>query len=412
MEGVHKQALCRMCGSDDLRQFFDLGLQPLANSLLGEAAQFAAERRFPLGLLFCGNCNLVQLSHVVDPRLLFVHDYVYLSSGIPSSPHFTSYAEEVRARFLPDAQKFVVEIGSNDGHLLYLIKQFGVRVLGVDPAENVAATANERGVETRAEFFGEASAKQIAQEFGLADVVIGNNVVAHIDDHQDLMKGVVLLLAPQGVFVFEAPYLGDMFDQLAFDSIYHEHMSYLALRPLMKLCGKYGLEIFDVEHFPVQGNSLRYYAAHKGTRAIEESVGKYAALEDLRGFGIMATYQKLAKNIEALREDVKGTVLRLKREGKRIAAYGAPARGNTILNYFGIGKSVLDYATEALSSKIGKFTPGTHIPVVDIAWARQNPPDYYFLLAWPYKNIILEKEKDFLMRGGKFIMPVGGQRII
>ncbi|MBI2056313.1 MAG: class I SAM-dependent methyltransferase [Candidatus Sungbacteria bacterium] len=401
-----------MCESESLRHFFDLGDQPLANSLLRDTASFASEKRFPLGLVFCENCNLVQLSHVVDPRLLFVHDYVYLSSGIPSSLHFTGYAEEMRARFLPDTGKFVIEIGSNDGHLLYLIKQYGVQVLGVDPAENVAAMANERGVMTRAEFFGEATAQKIADEFGQADVIIGNNVVAHIDDHHDLMKGVVSLLSPQGVFVFEAPYLGDMFDQLAFDSVYHEHMSYLAVKPLNKLLTQYGLELFDVKPFPVQGNSLRYYAARPGTYAIEESVGRYSALERMRGFDNFSSYQKLAKSVEALREDIKGTLLRLKREGKRIAAYGAPARGNTLLNYFGIGRSVLDFATETLPSKIGKFTPGTHIPIVDISWARQNPPDYYFLLAWPYKDIILQKEKDFIAKGGKFIMPVGGERVI
>lgn len=401
-----------MCESENLRQFFDLGPQPLANSLLADTAQFSTERRFPLGLVFCGNCSLVQLSQVVDPKLLFARDYVYLSSGIPSSPHFAGYAEEARARFLPDTEKFVVEIGSNDGHLLYLIKQFGMRVLGVDPAANVAAMANERGVPTRAEFFGAVSAERIASELGKADLIIGNNVVAHIDDHQDLMRGVVRLLAPEGVFVVEAPYLGDMFDALAFDSIYHEHMSYLAVKPLSKLFERFGLEIFDVKPFPVQGNSLRYYAARRGTQRIEENVAAYAAFEEMRGFGDFATYQKLVRNIEALREDVKYTLLKLKREGKRIAAYGAPARGNTLLNYFGIGRSILDFATEALSSKIGKFTPGAHIPIVDILWARQNPPDYYFLLAWPYKDLILEKEKDFMARGGKFIMPVGGERII
>lgn len=409
---VRKQTKCRMCESEHLRHFFDLGEQPLANSLLQDKAHFAEEKRFPLGLVFCEECNLAQLGYVVDPRLLFARDYAYCSSGIPNYLHFVNYAEEMRTRFLHDTEKFVVEIGSNDGHLLYLIKQFGVRVLGVDPAENVAAAANERGVLTRAEFFSEAFAKRAASEFGQADVIIGNNVVAHIDDHHDLLRGVTALLADDGVFVFEAPYLGDMFETLAFDSIYHEHMSYLALRPLQKLFENYGMEIFDVKPFPVQGNSLRYYTALKGTYAIELSVGFYLTQEKERGFDQLTTYQELAKKIEVLKTDVRDTVFRLKKEGKRIAAYGAPARGNTLLNYFGIGRDILEFATEELPSKIGKLTPGTHIPIVDISRARENPPDYYLLLAWPYKDVVLEKEKDFVANGGKFIMPVGTIRII
>ena len=412
MSGVRKMTECRMCGSIQLTPFFDLGVQPLANSLLKKEELEKEEPRYPLGLLFCTDCNLVQLTHVVDPKLLFPDTYVYHSSGIPSSPHFTQYAEEVRARFLSKPENFVVEIGSNDGHLLGLMKKTDTRVLGVDPAAEVAAIANRKGVPTRAEFFGESVGKDIATKNGQAGVVIANNVVAHIDNHHDLMRGVTAVLAPHGVFVFEAPYLGDMFDTLAFDSIYHEHMSYLSVRPLVKLCEKYGLELFDVQHFPVQGNSLRYYAAPKGTREILPRVEQYVQKEIARGFNSIATYENLVMKIKALREDVRNTVSDLKSKGKTIAAYGSPARGNTLLNYFGIDHTVIDYATEALSSKIGKYTPGTHIPIVDIVEARKNRPDYYLLLAWPYKGIVLEKEKEFVEKGGKFIIPVGDTRFV
>lgn len=411
MADVRKQTTCRMCGSERLQPFFDLGDQPLANSLLHDLSQ-KDEPRYPLGLLFCNNCTLVQLSHVVRPELMFAHDYVYFSSGIPHRPHFIQYADEVKTRFLNKRDNFVVEIGSNDGHFLQLIQQYGVRVLGEDPAKNAVALARERGVPTRCEFFGESAAKKILSESGKANVIIGNNVVAHIDDHDDLMSGVNILLAPRGVFIFEAPYLGDMFDNLAFDSIYHEHMSYLALRPLTKFLEKFGLEIFDVKPFPVQGNSLRYYAAHKGDWHVEPSVFRYLKIEEERGFGTFETYEGLVKKIDLLRSAVRGTLLKLKREGKTISAYGASARGNTLLNYFGIDRSVLSFATEELSSKIGKFTPGAHIPIVDIAWARAHAPDYFLLLAWPYKNVILEKEKEFIVGGGKFILPVGGGEII
>lgn len=403
---------CRMCASVDLKQFLDLGNQPLANAFLSGDQLSLQEVRYPLGVLFCADCNLVQLSHVVRPEILFAADYVYLSSGMPSSSHFREYVREVHSRFLQSKEDFVVEIGSNDGHLLSGIQTLGVRVLGVDPAKNVAAIANERGVLTIPEFFTENLGGKIREKLGIARVIIGNNVVAHIDDHHDLLRGILTLLADDGVFVFEAPYLGDMFEYCAFDSIYHEHMSYLALSPLIRLFKNYGMEIFDVKSFPVQGNSLRYYAAKKGTRAIEPCVAAYLERERIMGFHEFVSYETLAKKIKVLRDEVRNTVFSLKKQGARIAAYGAPARGNTLLNYFGIGREVLDYATEALPSKIGKFTPGLHIPIVDISWARQNPPDYYLLLAWPYKDVVLEKEKDFVAKGRKFIMPVGGIRIL
>ncbi len=408
----HTQLNCRMCFSRNLEPFFDLGMQPLVNSLCKKEDLGKKESKYPLGLVFCMDCNLVQLSHVVDSHLLFPDDYVYHSSGIPNAPHFIKYAEEITLRFLKNQGDLVVEIGSNDGHLLSLVKQHGARVLGVDPARNVAAVANSRGVSTYAEFFGEHGGEKIRKEHGAAQVVIGNNVVAHIDDHHDLLRGVAALLADDGVFVFEAPYLGDMFETLAFDSIYHEHMSYLALHPLTIFLKKFGFEIFDVKPFSVQGNSLRYYAAPKGTYAIEPSVGFYFTQEKERGFDRLAMYHGLVKKIKALKTDVRNVMFCLKKEGKRIAAYGAPARGNTLLNYFEIGSDMIEYATEALPSKIGRFTPGTHIPIVDIVWARENLPDYFLLLAWPYKNVILEKEKVFIAKGGKFIMPVGDIRII
>ena len=347
----------------------------------------------------------------MEPEILF-RDYVYFSSGMPSSPHYCAYADEVVSRFIKSPQDQVVEIGSNDGHLLAEIQNKGVKILGIDPAKNIAVQACARGIETLPEFFSEKLAHEIRNTRGAAKVIIGNNVVAHIDDHHDLVRGIKALLADDGVFVLEAPYLADMFENLTFDTVYHEHLSYLAVRPLQRLFEQFGMEIFDIKVFPVQGNSLRVYACNKGAYPVQPSVVALVQKEINSGFHTFFAYQELAQCIRGLKNEVKQTIASVRKDGKRIAAYGAPAKGNTLLNYFALGGDCLDFATEELPSKIGLLTPGMHVPVVHIDTARKNPPDYYLLLAWNYKDVVLEKEKDFLDRGGKFIMPVGRERII
>ncbi len=403
---------CRMCRSRELFPFLDLGSQPLANAFLKKEDLDKPEPRYPLRVFFCEYCGLSQLVDIVDPEVLFGH-YVYFSSYMPKvSEHWRRYAEETVQKFTSQPKDFVVEIGSNDGMLLGEIQKLGRRVLGVDPARNIAKIANERGVPTVPEFFSQALAKGLVGEHGAAQAVIGNNVVAHIDNHQDLLAGVSELLAPGGVFIFEAPYLVDMVENLTFDTVYHEHLSYLSVRPLVSFLGRYGLEIFDVKLFPVQGNSLRVYAGRKGRHAIQSSVAEFLKKEQLLGMDKLSTYVHLAKQVANLKEKVLRTLWDLKKQGRRLAGYGAPAKGNTLLNYFGIGPDLLEYATEALPSKIGSYTPGMHIPVVGIHEARKHPPDYYVLLAWNYKNVILEKEQSFRSNGGKFIMPVGTGEIL
>lgn len=404
---------CRMCGSRQLTKFLDLGESPLANSFLTtENLQNNKEEKYPLRVFFCEDCNLSQLTDVISPELLF-KDYVYFSSGMPVLPaHFRNYALEVKNNFLTSTDQLVVELGSNDGILIGAIKDLGARVLGVDPAENIAKIANTRGIETIPAFFSESLAQEIRQKHGPAQVIIGNNVVAHIDNHHDLMRGVAHLLDDKGVFIIEAPYLVDMFENLTFDTIYHEHLSYLSIHPLQRLLSKFGLEIFDVKVFPMQGVSLRMYADKKNTRPIEYSVQEFLNREDEFGLHKLEKYRELALKVSQLKRKVIATLQDLKSSNKKISAYGAPAKGNTLLNYFGIGHSIIDYATEALPSKIGLYTPGTHIPIIDIEQARKNPPDYYLMLAWNYKDAILAKEKNFREKGGKFIIPVGDVEII
>ena len=263
---------CRICEGSNLRQFIDLGETALANSFLKMGDLKKKEPKLPLRVLFCEDCYFSQLGEVVDPEVLF-RDYVYFSSAMPALPqHFKDYAMEVCDSFIASKEDLVVELGSNDGLLLSAINVLGPRILGVDPAVNIAKVANKGGITTIPEFFGHDLSRKIVEKHGHANAIIGNNVVAHIDDHHDLVKGVKNLLTDDGVFIFEAPYLVDMFENLTFDTIYHEHLSYLSVRPLMRLFEVHGMEIFDVKTFPVQGVSLRVYAAKKGARRVLRTV--------------------------------------------------------------------------------------------------------------------------------------------
>lgn len=403
---------CRMCGSKDLVLWLDLGDQPLANSFIREKDLSKSEPVYPLKVFVCRNCYLSQLIHVVKPEVLF-RNYVYFSSSMPKvSEHWRAYAQEVRDRFATSPEDFVVELGSNDGVLLGEIQRLGVRVLGIDPAKNIAEVANKRGIPTLAEFFSSKLAAKVKRQHGRAKTVIGNNVIAHIDDHDDLLSGVSDLLDEDGVFVFEAPYLVDMFDQLSFDTVYHEHLSYFSLRPIKKWLARYGLEPFFVRVLPIQGNSLRVYAGRIGRRPIDPSVGKLLDLEKSMGMHTISAYRRLAKKVRDLKEHVLETIAKLKEKGHTIGAYGAPAKGNTLLNYFGIGTEHVDFATEELPTKIGSYSPGMRIPVVHIDEGRARKPDYFLMLAWNYQKAILAKEEEYLKNGGKFIMPIGKMRIL
>lgn len=396
-----------MCKSGRLSLFFDLGETALANSFLSKEALDKPEPKYPLKVYFCEDCGLSQLIHVVEPEVLF-RNYVYFSSGMPVLPeHFRKYAEEAVSGYLRSKEELVVEIGSNDGLLLAAIKNLGARALGIDPAVNIAKVANERGVETLPEFFSEKMAEKVAKKYGNAKVMIGNNVVAHINDLHDLLKGAGKLLADDGVFIFEAPYFVDMFENFAFDSIYHEHLSYLSIRPLKNLFEQFGMEIFDVKIFPVQGNSARCYAGRAGKRRVRSSVGELIEKEKKMGLEKLSTHLELVRRLEEMKGKTVKLLTELKARGKKIAAYGSPARGNTLLNYYGIGADILDYATEELPSKIGLYTPGAHIPVIHVAEARKNPPDYFLLLAWNYKDAIFKKEEALVKAGVKFVLPVG-----
>ena len=398
---------CRDCKSTRLLKFLDLGQQPLANSFVQKKDIGKSELTYPLEVYVCQKCNLVQLIHVVDKEELFRH-YIYFSSGMPRiSPHWQNYAEEIIETYLKNRNDLILEIASNDGILLKLFKDAGFRVLGMDPAENIAPIAESLGILTIVNFFSEKAAKDIAGKHGLVKAILANNVVAHINDHHDLCRGVKALLHPEGVFVIEAPYLVDMFENLTYDTVYHEHLSYLSIRPLIQLFDMFALEIFDAKVVPIQGQSLRLFVGHKGAHEQSEAVHELVQKElDLR-MDSFEIYEELAKRVRRSKKKLIVILQRLKSEGKRIAAYGASAKGNTVLNYCQIGPELIDYAMDELPSKQGLYTPGMHIPVLSGEKARQNPPDYYLLLAWNYMETILDKEQEFIQQGGKFIIPIG-----
>lgn len=398
---------CRMCLSKDLVKVIELGPQPLANGFLKNVKD--AEDFYPLDVYFCQNCNLAQLTDVVDKEVLF-RDYVYFTSDMPKiSDHFKKYAEHIMDTYLTDTSNFVVEIASNDGALLKFFKDTGYKILGIEPALNIAKVAEKLGVDTLPEFFSETIAEDVVKEHGQAQTIMANNVVAHIDDHQDLCKGVKKLLAPKGVFVLEAPYLTDMIENLTFDTIYHEHLSFLAIRPLQKLYALHGLEIIDVQVVSVQGNSIRVFASHKGAYEPMPIVAELVQKELALGLDKLETYQELARRIDSSKSKLMKILKDLKLKGKTIAGYGAPAKGNTLLNYYKIGTDILDFALEDSSYKHNSFTPGMHIPVVSREYAKSHVPDYYLLLAWNYKKPILEKEQEYMANGGRFIVPVGDE---
>jgi hypothetical protein len=410
---INKNTQCRICKSKKLEKIISLGKTPLANAFLKKQA-FRNEKTFPLEVFFCKECHLAQLIHIVNKKQLF-SKYVYFYSKMPTaSTHFTHYTKEVMKRFIDNPKEdLVVEFGSNDGILLKAFQDNGCkRVLGIDPAKNIAKVANDNGIPTIADFFSLTQAKKIVKTHGKAKAIIANNTVAHINDLHDMTKGVLHLLDTKGAFVFEAPYLMDMFENLAYDSIYHEHLSYLAISPLQYLFKMYDLEIFDVQIVERQGVSIRVFVARSGAYLVNEIVDKLIKKEKKSGFDKVSSYFSLAKKIEKSKDKLVKLLVSLKKKHKKIAAYGSPARGNTVLNYCHIGPDLLDFATEELPSKIGFCTPGMHIPVISIEEARKNLPDYYVMLAWNYKNAILTKESTFVNHGGKFIIPVEGVKIV
>ena len=404
---------CRSCGSA-VRSFLDLGSTPLANSFLKEDQLATDEPFFPLEVGFCETCTLVQLMHTVPPESIF-RDYVYVTSTSSSiTAHFHELARDAVERFGLGSDDLVVEFGSNDGTLLRGFEPFGVRTLGIEPATNIAEIARTNGVETMNEFFGPGVARRVRDERGPAAYVVGCNVVAHIPDLNATMEGVATLLSDEGVFQLEAPYLLELLQRAEFDTIYHEHFFYFSLKALEHVIERHGLRIFDVKFFPqVHGGSTRVSVCRTGAGRAQTPVARHALeREQDAGVGDFTTYAKFADRVAGIRSRLLELLQSLRRDGTRVAAYGAAAKGNTLLNYCGIGPDLLEYVADKNPLKQGLYTPGMHLPVVEAARLAADQPDYTLILAWNMADEIVAEQQAYREGGGRFIVPIPDPALI
>ena len=408
---MKKRTTCRVCKSTDVVTFLELGNMPLAGGYLTEK-EIKNEKFYPLTVYFCRRCTLVQLLDVVSPDVLF-KDYRYLSS-VSLSKHFTQYAKEITPRFLSAPDAFAVEIGCNDGVLLKPLQDLQVKTLGFEPATNVAKIATSRGIGIVNDFFTEKNAQAVAKQKGKADAVLANNVFAHIDDLDDIMRGVQALLKETGVFIFEVHYLVDLLEKLQYDTVYHEHLCYYSLHALMHLMKRFDMEIFDVERIPIHAGSIRVHVKRIGNTAqpITPSVHELIDLEKGLKIGNIDTYTRFSEKVKETRSALLDLLKKLRSEGKKIIGYGAPGRGNTLLNYCKIGKDMLSYVTDESPERYGWLIPGMHIPIVPPTKMKEDVPDYALMLAWSYMERIINKEKEYMEKGGKFIVPLPNVKII
>jgi hypothetical protein len=401
---------CISCGGTRLSTVLSLGSTPLANAFVAPERAAEAEPTFPLELLFCADCFLAQLSERVDPAVLF-REYLYLTgTSATMARHHEALAEAHARRFGLGEESLVVDIASNDGSLLRVFDRRGVRTLGIEPARNLARIAHDAGIDTVNRFFDVACALSVVSDFGRADLVCANNVLAHVPDLSGFLKGCRLLLAEDGVLSVEVPYLGPLLDNLEYDTIYHEHLSYFSILALRSAFAQAGLAIFDVEHLPIHGGTIRVLA--RPGDAWGGDVLDACERERARGFDRAETFHAFAAGVERNRAALRDLLEGLRAEGRRVAAYGAPAKGNTLLNYCGIGPDLVEYTVDRNPLKVGKLTPGMRIPVRPREAIDASPPDYLLILPWNLTDEIIEQEAAFRRRGGRFVIPIPEPRIV
>jgi len=406
-ETVRHRSTCRLCGGGQLPKAFSLTPTPPANAFVPAARRDAEQQSYPLDVYFCESCTHLQLLDVVDPAVLY-EDYVYASGTSPAFVrHFSDYADWAWPFAGLRAGALAVDIGSNDGTLLSFFSKRGARALGIDPARAIAQDATARGIETLPRFFTPALAAELARERGKASVITANNVFAHIDDLQAVLTGVRTLLAPDGILAFEVSYLADVIEKTLFDTIYHEHLDYHAVRPLVPFLRTAGFELIEAVRVPTHGGSIRIVAQHAGAgRPIGDTLSAALGKEQELELGRLSTYRGFAQRIDEVGAELRKVLRQLKSEGRRIAGFGAPAKATTLLYHFGIGPDVVDYIVDDSPLKQGLFSPGMHIPVVDAGELERRPADYLVVLAWNFASSIIEKNAAFRGRGGRFIVPL------
>lgn len=399
---------CRFCATPLTRSFCDLGMSPLSNAYLKAEQIRGMEPFYPLHAYVCDNCLLVQLEEFESPEAIF-SDYAYFSSYSESwLRHAKAYAAAMVLRFGLGRSQRVIEIASNDGYLLQYFKARGIPVLGIEPAANVARVAEAKGIPTRVQFHGVASAQRLADEGNCADLLLGNNVLAHVPDLNDFVAGMRVLLKPAGIITMEFPHLLRLMRDNQFDTIYHEHFSYFSLLMVENLFARHGLRLFDVEELPTHGGSLRIYACHAGNALPADSgkVMQVIAAEREAGLDRIEGYAAFAEQVRETKRRLLEFLIGAKRAGKSVVAYGAAAKGNTLLNYCGIRGDFIDYVVDLSPHKQGRYLPGTHLPILAPESVRETRPDYLLILPWNLKDEVMGQMSHIREWGGRFVLPI------
>ena len=409
------QRPCRFCGSPLTLSFADLGMSPPSNSYLKPEQLDRMERFYPLHAWVCDKCFLVQLEEFESPEEIF-SDYAYFSSYSDSwLKHAKAYTEAMAQRFALGASSFVVEIASNDGYLLQYFVERGVPVLGIEPAANVAAVAEKNGVPSLVKFFGVQTARELVESGRQRpDLMLGNNVLAHVPDLNDFVAGMKILLAPGGVITMEFPHLLRLMHENQFDTIYHEHFSYISFVVAERVFAAHGLTLFDVDEIPTHGGSLRIYARHAENAAlpVSQKVAELRGREQAAGLERADTYLSFAEQVRATKRSLLKFLISAQEAGKRVVGYGAPAKGNTLLNYCGVRTDLIEYTVDRSPHKQGHFLPGVHIPVYGPEHIRETRPDYVLILPWNLKDEVIAQMADIREWGGRFVVPIPEVRVL
>jgi SAM-dependent methyltransferase len=401
-------AACRFCGAKLERTFVDLGVSPLVQSFLSAEQLNQMEPFYPLQVFVCGNCFLVQLQEFVAPENIF-SDYLYFASYSESwLAHAKRYTDEMVQRFPINGSSLVVEIASNDGYLLQYFVDKKVPVLGIEPAANVAAVATQKGISSLVKFFSSQTARELVAKGMRADLLLGNNVLAHVPDINDFVKGMKILLKPNGVITMEFPHLMRLIEENQFDTIYHEHFSYFSFLTVQRIFAAHALTLFDVQELSTHGGSLRIFARHSedSSKPICPRVTELLHREESAGYSRIETYSRFSEQVKETKRKLLEFLIQAKRSGKKIAAYGAAAKGNTLLNYCGIRTDFVEYTVDRSPYKQGKFLPGTRIPVYSPEQIRKTRPDYLLILPWNLKDEIIEQNAYIRDWGGQFVIPI------
>lgn len=402
---------CRTCRSGNIHVFLRLGDHPIANAFLSKAQLREPELLFPLDVVVCLDCGLIQVADQV-PSGFFAH-YLYVPSASAAMvKHFAALAKYLTRRFKLTGDHLVVDVGSNNGTFLRNFQAPGPRTLGVEPAANLAKMARQQGVETLRGYFGAATARRILTTHGPATLLTTTNTFNHIDDLHGFMEGVVTLLAADGTFLVEVPHAGDLIRDNEFDTVYHEHLSQFTVRSIAALLDAFGMELFDMERLWVHGGSMRLYGRRKGRRVRSKRVQAWLDAEKRAKLFQLATYERFAARVGRNKEKLWSILHRLKSRGARIAGYGAPAKGNTLLNYYGIGPDTLEYLVDRNPLKQGLYSPGMHIPICPVEKLLEDQPDYVLLLAWNFADEIARQQGAYRRNGGRFILPIPTPRIL